>query len=135
MNLSPLTAQFQFRWQRAFGALVGVLLILVGAAWLLMAVRAYQTPVPASLDTYALLVTPKDWMFESAPRLPVAIVWIPIMSLLVPVSLWSVRRSLRRRSNRCTQCAYSLEGLPAASGGECRCPECGSQNRFRGVDL
>ncbi len=55
-------------------------------------------------------------------RLPV---WVPVgLLLLSPIrgvvrGPWVQRR--RQRRNQCTQCGYSLKGLP-----EPRCPECGS---------
>ena len=83
MNLRSLPRQFRFRWQRVVGALLGILLILTVTSWLWITGKAYQTPVPASLDTYALLVTSKDWVYEGTPRLPVVIAWIPILAVLV----------------------------------------------------
>lgn len=125
MNLRSLPRQFRFRWQRVVGALLGILLILTVTSWLWITGKAYQTPVPASLDTYALLVTSKDWVYEGTPRLPVVIAWIPILAVLVPVSMRSVRQAWYRRNNRCVQCGYSRRGLTTVDD-RSTCPECGT---------
>jgi hypothetical protein len=96
----------------------------------------YSTPLPAAVDQNVLNSGPKiDQTFGpfyvrriGVGKVIASGVGGPFWAVFAVLMAWPalafvrgpVRRWRRRREGRCTQCGYSLKGLP-----EPRCPECG----------